>query len=277
MSRWLCPLVLLVVSAIASSRVLAGPNEGGTLILHRNASLVYTSDQAYCGQSGLTSCEVAVVNAPADAESIVVFFAMAAFPDGASPRLKGLAFGIHYDANRLALVDHGPCVGDLNNGGAEFPGSGWPADHSGTSLVFQNTQTSALNEVYWFVAYAYSGDPAEFQLTAHPDSVLGGVFADDAIPSALDSVTGYGSLGFGTSGYLACPVEGEGEGDGPNSGDEDPVEDRQVIAGHVPADIEMLGLEPIGQLADTTVVHLAIELPLPDKAALADFIERLYD
>jgi len=44
----------------------------------------------------------------------------------------------------------------------------------------------------------------------------------------------------------------------------------------VPADIERLGLEPTGQLPDTTRMHLAIQLPLPDRVSLEQFISRLY-
>jgi hypothetical protein len=41
---------------LASNLALAGPNEGGTLILHANPSLVFTSTiQNYCGMSALDS------------------------------------------------------------------------------------------------------------------------------------------------------------------------------------------------------------------------------
>ena len=47
-------LAILTVGSIA----WAGPNAGGTLILHANPSIVYCSDaSSYCGQSGLAACD----------------------------------------------------------------------------------------------------------------------------------------------------------------------------------------------------------------------------
>ena len=112
----------LFLLLFAGRPVSAGPNEGGTLIVHRDPSLIYTAEQDYCGQSDLGNCEDAVVSAPADPESVVVFHLLAAFPADSSPRLKGLSFGIEYDTARLSLVAHGPCIGDLDNGAMEYPG-----------------------------------------------------------------------------------------------------------------------------------------------------------
>jgi len=211
----------LFLLLFAGRPALAGPNEGGTLIVHRNASLVYTAEQNYCGQSDLGNCEDAVVSAPADPESVVVFHLLAAFPAESSPRLKGLSFGIEYDPERLALVAHGPCIGDLDNGAMEYPGANWPESGTGTSLVFQTTQTSAIVESYWFAGYAYTGvDSVTFRVVAHPDERLGGTLADDAIPSELDPIAAYGRFGFGTPGYAACPSAEDGPGGG-GSGDDD--------------------------------------------------------
>ena len=66
---------------LLSQVVVAGPNAGGTLILHADASVVYTFDEtAYCGGSGLAACSLAVVRVPADPEVMTVFYALAAFP-----------------------------------------------------------------------------------------------------------------------------------------------------------------------------------------------------
>ena len=46
----LMPIAL--VALLYASSVFAGPNEGGTLVLHAETSIVYTTDTAsYCGQS----------------------------------------------------------------------------------------------------------------------------------------------------------------------------------------------------------------------------------
>jgi len=41
----------LFLLLFAGRPVSAGPNEGGTLIVHRDPSLIYTAEQDYCGQS----------------------------------------------------------------------------------------------------------------------------------------------------------------------------------------------------------------------------------
>ena len=52
LNRLLCVGLLLFIPG----PTLAGPNEGGTLILHANPGLVFTSDiQNYCGMSALDS------------------------------------------------------------------------------------------------------------------------------------------------------------------------------------------------------------------------------
>ena len=188
--RIVLALSLLLFPALAA----AGPNSGGTLILHANTQLVYTDDnEGYCGQSGLTSCEDAVVRAPADPDSIVIFFAVAAFPPNGSPRLKALTFGIEYDAERLVLVDRGSC------GGFELADGGWPDPGTGTALVLDEVSTTTLTPVYWFAAYAYSfGDMTSLVLVPHP--VEGGAFGDDSVPTQLDDIAGYGAIGFGEPG-----------------------------------------------------------------------------
>jgi len=202
--------VLVILALVLPPMAVAGPNAGGVLLLHQNPALVYTADHDYCDESGLTACEQALVNAPADPESTVVFFAFAAFPTEASPRLKALAFGIEYDAERLVLVDRGACAG------FELADNGWPASGTGTALVMDSVATGALTPVYWFAAAAYSvGDTTSFALVPHPTH--GREMADDAIPAVIDTVAAYGRLGFGTTGYAPCPDSAEPGGpDGPD-------------------------------------------------------------
>ena len=110
---WLAAFGLMVaVSA------MAGPNADGVLLLHAERSITYTADTDYCGQSTLTDCEEVVATVSADPDSMVVFFTLVAFPAEANPQLKALVFGIEYDEERLALVDHGACAGfELSDNG----------------------------------------------------------------------------------------------------------------------------------------------------------------
>jgi hypothetical protein len=181
---------------------MAGANEGGTLILHANPTLLFTSDtQNYCGMSALDSCSAAVTSVDWDPGKKIVFYAIAAFPSGRSPRLKVLSFGIDYDPTKFVMAACGTCAG------FEIPGVGWPAPGTGTSQSWTTgTQTGLLTEAYWFAGYAYSGqtlDSTSVALIPHP--AQHGVFVDDAFPSEVDTIAAYGRLGFGTAGSVLCP------------------------------------------------------------------------
>lgn len=172
-----------------------GPNAGGTLILHANAALVFSTDDDYCGQSGLTDCTDAVTRSDERFTPVVVHV-IAAFPETSSPRLAGIVFGVEY-ADCLRLDGWGAC-GDF-----ELSTSAWPASGEGTAVTWASAQTSALTEVYWFGAYLYSTEDTRLDLAPHPSQ--GAYFADDSIPSQLDPIAGLGSFGFGMNGVLPCP------------------------------------------------------------------------
>jgi hypothetical protein len=115
-----------------------------------------------------------------------------------------MTFGIYFD-DPVRISAFGPCIGDLNNGAIEIQGPGWPGNNTGTAILFQNTLTTLMDEVYWFAGYNYYGNPATFRLGPHPDPILGGKFADDSIPASQDDIAGYGSIGFDMAGATACP------------------------------------------------------------------------
>ncbi len=224
LTRLLYVGLLLFIPVLA----LAGPNEGGTLILHANPSIVFTSDTAdYCGMAGLDSCSAAVTSVAWDPGKKIVFHVLAAFPPESSPRLKALSFGIDYDPTKFMMAARSTCADfELSDGT-------WPAAGTGTSQSWTTgAQIGLLTEVYWFAGYAYSEQDAEdstsVSLIPHP--LQHGVFVDDAFPAEVDTIAGYGRLGFGTNGSLACPGGGgdssdsesdEGSPDGAEGG-EDP-------------------------------------------------------
>lgn len=189
---------------------LAGPNAGGTIFCH-DASEAWTIDlSTYCGV-GVAPASCTAADPEIDGASgtgPMVWQVYAAFPDGSSPRLKAMTFGIHYD-DPIQLVARGPCL-DFDSPcpmwGCDTPGPGWPGSDSGDALVWQDTPTAALIEVYWFAGYNYGGVPATFSLRDNPDPGYGGQFADDSQPAQLDPIAGYGSIGFDQPGEVACPA-----------------------------------------------------------------------
>ncbi len=194
--------LLLIVPGL----VLAGPNEGGTLILHANPGLVFTSDiQNYCGMAALDSCSAAITSVPWEPGTRIVFHALAAFPSGSRPRLKSVSFGIQYDPERFVMSARGTCA-DF-----ELPDGAWPATGTGTAQSWTTgAQSGVLTETYWFAGYAYSEqegeDSTSVSLIPHP--LQHGVFVDDSFPAEVDTIAGYGTLGFGMAGALPCPTSG---------------------------------------------------------------------
>ncbi len=187
----------------ASTYVLAGPNAGGTIIVH-SASLTYEG-HAECGRGTAPgSCATAVTRIDnATSDSLKVWKVYAAFPSNACPRLKDITFGLAYDddysdQNGIVLNSYGSCAD------AELDMNGWPHNQTGTTLSWNSTQRATLVECYWFAGYNYYQVPKLFQLIAHPEQ--GGYFADDGVPAELDAITGYGSLGFNMNGQVACPT-----------------------------------------------------------------------
>ena len=188
----LCFTSVALLGGLVNTPVSAGVNEGGTLILHTNEQIVYSSDDVYCGQSGLTFCMDA--DTMVDGTEPAVFFLLGAFHPDSFPRVLGVTFGLDYDANSINLLNWGPC-GDF-----ELPTTEWPAPGEGSAVTWNSAQTNHLLDVYWFATY--SDDPATIALTPHPSQ--GAFFADDSIPSRLDEVAALGSLGFGIPGELPC-------------------------------------------------------------------------
>ncbi len=190
--------------------VLAGPNAGGVLLVH-SANLTYEGINE-CGQGTAPDSCGAVVSEidNATSDSLKVWKVYAAFPPGSSPRLKGLTFGVDYDdaygdSTGVVIRALGPCA-DF-----QLAMNGWPGDSTGTSLLWDDAQTSLMTEVYWFAGYNYYGNPATFALIPHPEQ--GGYFIDDSKPGQMDPIADYGSLGFGQPGYVPSCAIGGGDSD----------------------------------------------------------------
>jgi hypothetical protein len=155
--------------------------------------------------SALDSCSAAVTSVAWDPGKRIVFHVLAAFPPGSSPRVKGLSFGIDYDPTKLVLDTRGSCA-DF-----EVADGTWPAPGTGTAQSWTTgAQTGLLTEAYWLVGYTYSEQEGEdstlVALIPHPRHH--GVFVDDGFPAEVDTVAGYGRLGFGMAGALPCPAGG---------------------------------------------------------------------
>ena len=209
-------LVSLLAFLLAFSlveRAQGGANAGGYLFLYTNDSIVYSSDlTSYAHRSGVEcpedqvggcppyqgmNCTEKVAQAVTGCSSqrtndTVVFWLLAEWPMELCPRLRGVLFGLDYDAAGLQLEAWGSTADfEITSAG---PGGDWPAPLSGTALTWNGAQTSHLKELYWFAGYV--GDqPTTLTIAEHP--IQGApVFGDDAVPSASDPI-GFDGVGGG--------------------------------------------------------------------------------
>ena len=196
----------LAIFALCSS-VSAGPHAGGVLILDDGPDLVGCEDLSHLcpyveEHDPLVDC--ASANPHFDSEyGYGLWTIYAAFPEGSSPRLAGLTFGVDYDDSAILVGAYESC-GDF-----ELSTSDWPLPGSGDAVTWVEAQTTQVVRVYVFGGYEYYGLDTSFDLVPHP--ILGADFADDDIPSNLDPIADFGRLGFnGNPGYLPCFVGGVG-------------------------------------------------------------------
>ena len=204
-------ILILGMMGLFVAPASAGVNVGGTLILHANPSLVFTGGgPGYCDMSDVEACSLAVATIPADGSTHVIHV-FAAFSDSVSERLSGITFGVEYDSDDLDVVEYGSC-GDF-----EIASPTWPEPGSGTAITWDAPQSGSLIEAYWIAAYIAPSVHGALELIGHPTQ--GANFADDSIPSQVDSISSFGTLGYGEPGEAACPEllppgESGGEGGG---------------------------------------------------------------
>jgi hypothetical protein len=196
--------VLLFLVMLAAP-AWAGVNAGGVLVAH-DASLLTSGtngSSSLCGQGSAPTTCVGDVDARIDgavAADPALFKVYAVFPQGSSPRLMGITFGVSYDAAKIVITKAENC-GDF-----ELPDTGWPGSNLGNSVTWPAANTGLITPVYCFYGYAYPAQSGTMDLIANPSQ--GGVFGDDGVPAVRDLIAGYGSMGFDMDGHVpACGGE----------------------------------------------------------------------
>lgn len=194
-------LAVLIFLSLAAGPALAGPNGGGTLIVHDTGQTFSRWDDMVW-PAPPASCEAVDNQAMVgmDMYNRAPFWQVcAAFPAGSSPRLKALAFGEHLTLGMFILGAEVPNPAE----DFEIPQDGWPsADGGGIAISFLQVKTDLICEVYRFWGYAYyEGDI--FATRTHPTNQS--IFVDDSTPPREDPIAGFSSLGFGVPGVTVCP------------------------------------------------------------------------
>jgi uncharacterized protein YodC (DUF2158 family) len=192
--------LIIAVALCLADPTWAGPNANGTLVVH-DASLTYTAGSASPPSEPPTSDPPTVdnqlpVGIPSDDDGWI-WKVYAAFPVGASPRLKGLAMGEQFTSG-VVVLGGGPPSSDT----FEIPQNGWPTTSGGgVGMSFATTQTSLMVECYWFGGYGDQG--STWAVAPHPVQQM--IFVDDAFPAHTDLIAGLSSIGFGVDGYTVYP------------------------------------------------------------------------
>jgi hypothetical protein len=193
-------LLILVVSTsvfaltllVAARPAFAGPNEGGMLLLHCNETLQFSAGSNFDGYAQLYDAKDAVTQVPGDGQG-VIYFVLASFDEFAMPKLKSISFGIELSSPTVEPIRWG-VTGETN---IVAPIGSWPSSGSGIGIGWSAPFTRRLEEIYWFCGYAYAGQTVKLV----EDPVHGGEMVDDAFPPILDTIAGYGMLGFGVKGF----------------------------------------------------------------------------
>lgn len=195
MKTW---IAAVVVAFCTNGTVLAGPNRGGTLILHVNPSVVYTIDSnTYCGASALGACKEA--NPATYGSAFTLAYVLAAFHPATFPELGGVSFGIGYPSPPIVLDAWGAC------GEFYLQDDHWPSSGSGVVVSFTTARTTHITECFWFAAYNYHAGTPSGSLCLIPHPQIGAKFADGSVPAILDPIAGLGCLGFDEPGIAPCP------------------------------------------------------------------------
>jgi hypothetical protein len=175
----------------------AGPNAGGTLIIHDTGLLGSVGPEGPVF-TPLAECDAADTEAAVGVECTWVVYA--AFPVEGIPRFKGLTFQERFDP--AALIITGGGMTDSIAGRVVGYG-GWPTTDGGVAWVtFNPAQTAKLVPICWFSGEA-AASGATFRVSENPEAWA--VFEDDSSPPEEDPVLGFGTLGFGAAGSNRCP------------------------------------------------------------------------
>jgi hypothetical protein len=185
--------VLALALFVPAQPAFAGPNEGGVLLLHCNETLQFSAGSDFSGYAQLYDAKDAVTQVPGEGQG-VVYFVLASFDDFSMPRLKSISFGIELSSPSVEPI----CWGVTGETNIVLPHSSWPSSGSGIGIGWSGPFTSRLTEIYWFCGYAYAGQTVKLiEDTGY--GVPGMV--DDSFPPVLDTIAGYGILGFGVKGF----------------------------------------------------------------------------
>lgn len=195
-SGWLLLLLGAVWTGFVSG---AGRNEGGSLIVHADDSVSYTSGVcALFADHAPASCSQANTRTDKDSATPALVWLLAAFHPSMSPAVSMVVFGLEHNLppGEGRFAHAGPC----GPGSFAIPDLGWP-DSGGNLVCFDPAAEDTLFAFYFLDVY---GDAGSFLGPGiHPS--YGRAYFLDASSPALDDIEQFGVVRWGAEGANLCP------------------------------------------------------------------------
>jgi hypothetical protein len=209
-------LLLGVLCCCAATAAMAGPNAGGVLWVH-NTGKTFTSgpvfgpDPAVCPTS--INATMALWNGVLPAPVGTYWKVYAAFPAGSSPRLKSVGWGTSFPDPDTSPSSYVKVIGadrvPPETAATVFfiSGAGFPTNSSTIGQSFPpGARTTLVTPLFMFWGFGYQYPDAPLPSWCTVPKTGDDNFGDDQIPANTDQIAGYGCMGFGTPGFVPCPV-----------------------------------------------------------------------
>jgi hypothetical protein len=196
-------MLLLVVCLVALEYpALAGRNANGALVVHTDDSIQYSNTPDYCMTAVPGSCSELNTRTDVPYGIPAVVWLLAAFPDGSSPTVTRIQFGIHHNlpVGEWYFLQARPC----GPSPLELPDEGWPEPNDcGNIVAFESPVYDQIFKYYIFGVYLESG---QFFGTRTYPSTDEAQFVDDGDPPRADRIYNFGTIRWGAPGENQCPT-----------------------------------------------------------------------
>ena len=196
--RNVVPSILLALLCIITTTSWGGRNADGSLIIHTDASVTYSSGYDYCDSyyQDPDACIYAETQVEAQGGAAILWL-LAAFPAGSSPGVTVAQFGLEHSVSG-GIIAYGPCGPNVVEiASPDFPGSG-----SGNSVGFYPASYGTLFPIYWF---AVEGAPGDTFGSSEDRNAGQAVFVDEGSPAEVDRIERFGLARWGSPGDNDCP------------------------------------------------------------------------
>ena len=176
-----------------------GRNSQGSLLVHTDDAIIFSSGTDYCVSTIPSTCEGLVTRSDNYGPQASMIWFLWAFPPDATPEVTGVRLGVRTSLPAGHIRARGACgVGSL-----EVPTEDWPSDGSGSAIGWGTPDNTKVKAFYWFALYGAA--PGDYFGTTVDPRVGFAAFADGADPPQEDRAFRFGTVKWGEPGSNICP------------------------------------------------------------------------